>query len=220
MENKEDDQKDSVIRDKTDSFFFLLEHRDRSYVHLGDLFNLFLYVISRFGEEEGELDDVDLPFKNWEMLSKSYSGDSTLFEVGCFLYFLIDQWLRENRPKLLKSAFFDSLLTKFVQQFIKIFGHDNLRDYYKQRYSKYLEIAEEGGNIEDYFFYVKQLIYLTKDNSQPKEYDFEIMTIVPFTHLFWIRAQFFTWYECMVPQAYKTIETFVTQHDETEELPS
>jgi len=214
MENKENDQMDSVIRSEANIFFFLLKDGsyDISNLHFNSLFKLILYSISRFGIE-GELDNLNFPLKeDWKILHKSYSGDSTLFEVGCFLYFLIEQWFRGKKPEWYYERLFNYLLTKFVWKFNKIYKFGNSRDFYKQRYSKYLEIAEEGGNIEDYYFYLQQLIFLTKESTQLKEHDFERVNIVPFTHSFWIKAKFFAWYVGMVPQTYKFIEMFITQN--------
>ena len=171
------DQMESIIRDEANRFFLYLESGvyNKKFFSLDILFKMILYSISQFAREENEASDVLDDNGKYFFLSKeyrntfrkSYSGDSTLFEIGCFLYFLIDRWLRENKPKINKSVFFNALLNRFVKQFNKIFGHVNSRDLYKQRYSKYREVEEEGGKIEDYYFYVEQLIFRTENNAQP-----------------------------------------------------
>jgi len=215
MENKENDKIASVIRSEANIFFSLLEDGvyDINNLDFNSLFKIILYSTSRFGVEKGELDNLDFPLKEeWKILHKSYSGDSTLFEVGCFLYFLIDQWTHGKKPEWFYERLFNFLLTKFVHKFNKIYRFGNSRYLYKQRHSKYLEISEEQGKTEDYYFYLEQLIFLTKDNTQPEEHNFERVDIVPFTHSFWIRGNFFAWYEDMVPQTYKSIVMFITQN--------
>jgi len=206
---------DSVVRSEANVFFFLLGDgvHDIDNLDLNGLFKLILYSISRFGLEEGVLDNLDFPLReSLKILHKSYSGDSTLFEVGCFLYFLIKQWTNGKKPEWFYERLFNFLLNKFIHKYNKIYRVGNSRDLYKKRYSKYLEIAQEDGKIEDYYFYIEQLIYLTKDRTKPEEHDFERVDIVPFTHSFWIRANFFAWYEGMVPQTYKFIDMFITQN--------
>ena len=213
-------KRNSVIRDKAKRFHLYLEsgiYKNRAF-SFDMLFKIILFSISQFGMEEGELNDVlDDNFpgeEEWEIFQKSYSGDSTLFEVGCFLYFLIDQWLRKNKPKINVSSLFNTLLNDFVKQFNKIFGHVNSRDLYKQRYSKYREVEEEGGKIEDYYFYVEQLIFLTENNAQPKEHNFERITIFPFTCSLWIKINFFAWYKSVVPLMDESIKLFIKPYEE------
>ncbi len=225
MSKQNRDQMESIIRDEANRFLLYLESGvyNKKYFSFDILFKIILYSISQFVIEKSELSDVlddngkhFLSKENWKNFQKGYSGDSTLFEIGCFLYFLMDQWLRENKPKINASVFFNTLLNRFVKRFNKIFGHVNSRDLYKQRYSKYHEIAEapNDSNIEDYYFYVEQLVYLTEDNAQPKEHDFERITIVPFTHSFWIKVQFFAWYEGVVPTMYENIKLFIKPFEE------
>jgi hypothetical protein len=106
------------------------------------------------------------------------------------------------------------LLNGFIKRFNKIFGHVNSRDFYKQRYSKYRQIEEERGTIEDYYFYVEQPVYLTKDNAQPEKHDFGTIATVPFTHRFWIKIQFFAWYKSVVPIMYENIKLFMKPFEE------
>jgi hypothetical protein len=216
-------QINSVILDKANRFKLYLEsgiYNERG-PSFDILFKIILYSISQFITEESELSDgLDenskhlLSKENWEKFYKIYSGDSTLFEVGCFFYFLIDKWLREKKPNINVYGFFNPLLNDFVKQFNKIFRHINSRDFYKQRYSKYLQIEKEQGTIEDYFFYVQQLVYLTRDNIPPQEQDFEITYNVPFKHSLWIRINFFAWYESIVPNTIQTFNSYVKQVEE------
>jgi hypothetical protein len=212
-------QKNSVIRDKAKSFCFSLEsgYYDDKTFSFDMLFKSILVSISEFGAEEGEvknhLDNESLLTENWEILAKSFSGDSTLFEVGCFLYYLIDMWLRESNPKINVSTFFDTLLNKYVKLFNKIFEHIDSRDLYKQRYSKYRAVEEESGSFDDYYFWIEQLLFLTENNVQPKEHNFERITIVPFTYSLWIKTFFHAWYMGFVPVTFKSIQQFIKQYE-------
>lgn len=223
MAKKNRGQIESIIRDEANRFFLYLESGvyDKNHFSFDMLTKIILYSISQFVTEENELSDVlddkgkhFLSKENWENFRKNYSGDSTLFEIGCFLYFLIDQWLRENKPEINESIFFNHLLNGFIKRFNKIFGHVNSRDFYKQRYSKYREVEEERGAIEDYYFYVEQLVYLTEDNAQPEKHDFGTIATVPFTHKVWIKIQFFAWYKSVVPTMYENIKLFIKSFEE------
>jgi hypothetical protein len=215
-------QINSIIHDKAKRFKLYLESGvyNESGLSSDIPFKITVYSISQFISEESELSDVLdedskhlLSKENWEKFYKIYSGDSTLFEVGCFLFFLIDKWLRENKPNVNVYGLFNPLLNDFIKQFNNIFGHVNSRDFYKKRYSKYRQIEKEQGDMEDYYFYVQQLVYLTRDNAPPQENDFETTYIVPFTHSFWIRINFFAWYESIVPYTIKTLKSYIKQFE-------
>ena len=219
----EKDSEISIIRDKSKRFNLYLDSGIYNQNELTNdiLYKIILYSISLFGTEEhelnGTLDDEGnkLLFKeNWRNIYRSYSGDSTLFELGCFLYFLIDKWLRKNKPKINIEKFFSLLLNDFIKEFNKIFGHVNSRDFYKQRYSIYKEIKEEQDSIENYFFYIKQFIYLTRDNTFPKKYEIESITYnVPFTDLVWIRINFMAWYASCIPNIFNMLKLYLNQFD-------
>lgn len=63
------------------------------------LFGAMMYALSKFFAQEKITDDKkDDIRKIHKKTIKKYSGDSSLFEIGCYLFFRTDLWLFKNKP--------------------------------------------------------------------------------------------------------------------------
>jgi hypothetical protein len=64
----------------------------------------------------------------------------------------------------------------FIREFTKIFTEalriDNIADLFAERVDKYGELARNKEELQQYHFFLSQLISRTKDNTLPKSYDF------------------------------------------------
>lgn len=102
--------------------------------------------------------------------AKHYSGDETLFEIGCYLLFHLDSWLLSKKPHLHKKV-----STALTMGFLKLFGHalgtDNLAGIVRQRAKLYGELARTGADAKEFHFHLTQLALRTKDNTLPAGYD-------------------------------------------------
>lgn len=147
-------------------------------MNLENLFVAWMCSVRSFGEplpleENLESDTVDQVFNQMlKFVDKHYSGDSSLFEVGCYVYFRTDVWLCANWPK-----YRDEVCGSFRNQFNDLFSRAlNLRDVpdlFAERIETYVELAKESKDTERQHFYLSELIKRTKNNMLPKHYHFD-----------------------------------------------
>lgn len=140
--------------------------------------------------------------------SEHYSGDASLFELGCYMYFHLDLWLYQNRPHRRKEV-----STIFADGFIKLFTQAlksrDIQALFDQRVSKYEELARTGVDGKTYHFHLEQLILRTRDNKLPESYDFEhapVVIIDAFEHMGLI-IELASWEKGMIPVLLKSVET-------------
>ena len=138
---------------------------------LDDLFGAMMFGLSVFGKNDprrntsSELRGLGLD------VCKHYSGDSTLFELGCYMYFQINLWLCKNEPKR-REEICSAFAQKFIRLFTEALRSTNLSAIVKQRILGYQELAKSRSNDEGCRYHLSQLILRTKDNNPPTLYDF------------------------------------------------
>jgi len=127
---------------------------------LSVLSNDILYVLTKFCVSK----DKELP-------NKSYSGDTTLFELGCYLYFLVDLWHVRNGKKEYQNEVVSYLMDEFIKTFSIILDPQYANMILQNRLDVYSKFANKDSFIEDALFYLEELILRTGDNEAPAQVD-------------------------------------------------
>ena len=167
-----------------------------------NLFTGMMYILATFGKPDPrrktspELLDV----------AEHFSGDASLFELGCYIYFRVDMWFFANKPHL-RERISRTFVREFVRLFSRALGVENLQPIFTERVSKYRELARKGEDIERYHFYLSQLISRTKDNPLPEHYDWDHAPLnLKFFEDAGIKLELLTWEQAMMPALIESLK--------------
>ena len=105
-----------------------------------------------------------------------YSGDSSLFEIGCYVCFNIDLWLFQNKLEY-RDFFSESFYNQFVDLFSQAIKTNNIREILCERLGKYEAMVRAGEPVENYRHLLFELIKRTRDNTPPEHCDYERLPI-------------------------------------------
>jgi hypothetical protein len=138
-----------------------------------------------------------------------YSGDATLFELGCYMYFRLDLWLYQHKPNRRKeiSVIF---VDRFIELFTQALSIKDIPALFEQRISQYGELARTGADGETYHFHLDQIVLRTRDNQPPESYDFKhegVVIIDAFEHM-GLKIALAGWEIGMIPALLKSIEKY------------
>lgn len=142
------------------------------------LFGAMIYALSTYFTKENNLNDKnDHMRKLHKKTFKKYSGDSSLFEIGCYLFFRTDLWLFRNEPE-----YRESLSSLFAKKFNGLFSEalkiNNVAELLDERIKKYGEMIRKGKKIDQYHHFLAELIKRTGDDTLPTHYGFENSPII------------------------------------------
>lgn len=194
-------------KDEQDSASYVrawAKRRGRELRHSYDLTpeNLFaatMSVLSTFGMKQPRR-KIPRNLKGLGIDATEHFGtDAALFEVGCYLYFRLDLWLFRNKPHLREE-----ISTVFVREFDRLFtealGINTVSKLFAHRVEKYAELVRSGAKINDYHFYLSQLILRTKDGTPPDAYDFDHEPLnLNAVEDMGVKMELLTWEETMIP---------------------
>ena len=177
-----------------------------------NLFAAMMLFLLPFGEKDLEDKPQSLPFwKNfWKNIdaSEHYSGDATLFELGCYMYFRLDLWLYQHKPHR-REEFSRAFADRFIELFTQALRSRDIPALFNQRISQYAELARTDADGEKYHFHLDQLILRTKDNKLPESYDFKhdgVVIIDAFEHM-GLKLALAAWEKGMIPALLKSVES-------------
>jgi len=198
----------SYIREWTELKRKELEQSDD--INLENLFAGLMYGVVSFGKDDPRRKkDEKLQALGLD-ITKHYSGDASLFELGCYLYFRVDVWLFKNKPNLREK-----ISTTFIREYNKLFaealGLRDLSERFAERIDKYGELIRKGEDIERYHFYLAQLILKTKDNAPPQKYDFDRMPLsLSFFEDTGVKMELISWEKAMIPVILESLNKYCT----------
>jgi len=115
-----------------------------------------LYLLTKF--------DVS---KDHEPPKKCYSGDASLFELGCYLYFLVDLWHFRSGKKEFRNDVVNYLMDEFIKAFSMVFEPNYSNKILQNRIDLYSKFANKESFVEDSLFYLEELVLRTGDNKTP-----------------------------------------------------
>ena len=140
-------------------------------------------------------------------LMKPYASDATLFELGCYMFFLIDLWLFQNRLDL-----YQGISAVFREEFVDLFAWalqiTSVKDLFEERFSKYADIAESGAEPQELRDYLYELVLETNENQEPEHHDVddEPFILVGALEEFALRTKLKTWETVMLPTILESLE--------------
>ena len=129
------------------------------------LFAFFVYLISRFGKEWENLVEPDKSVDN------PYSGDSSIFEIGCYVYTNLDLWLFSNKPEM-REQLSEHINQQFVDLFSEALPIENVQKLFIERVEKYGELFRND-DFKTISLYRTELVKRTKNNTPPQKADFD-----------------------------------------------
>ena len=138
-----------------------------------DLSVLTIYGITRFALPATRTRQAGFVDK----IKPAYSNDSSLFELGCYVYFRIDLWHVQNKCDKFRKDALDFCLDEFVSVFEDALGFDYANEIIQNRLDLYGQLIREGDS-DRINFYLLQLLIRTKNNTLPELHDFDNYTIV------------------------------------------
>ena len=149
------------------------DQKDQSIIKV--LSNSIIYALSRFCSSSNHLDlkDKDGPLneKKIKKVLAAYSGDATLFEMGCYLYFHIDLWhVQNDKDKYREGVVHRYLFKKFLEIFEDSLRIKNSHLILENRLDLYGDLIRNKS--ERIQFYLLQLVIRTSSNTLPVVHDF------------------------------------------------
>ena len=174
------------------------------------LFAGFVYLISRFGKKWQSLGEPDKSADN------PYSGDSSIFEIGCYVYTNLDLWLFSNKPEM-REQLSEHINQQFVDLFSEALPIENVQKLFIERVEKYGEFFRNDEDIEIIHSYLTELIRRTKYDTPPKRADFDNFKLSIDGGLFdeiSLKTNLMTFLASMLPAMIEIMENYVSAKEE------
>lgn len=185
------------------------------------LSNAIIYGLSNFCNPEKssmkkEREEDSLNRARKSVLTK-YSGDTSLFEIGCYLYFRIDLWHYRNKVQKHREKIVNYLIAQFLLVFNYLLSGyiENDEEILQNRLDLYSRLVRESKNREELqnriTFYLTQLIIRTKNNTRPKVYNFTEgfpLVILDVFEEIYLRLEITSFEIGMIPSCLETIDNF------------
>ena len=146
----------------------------------------------------------------------TFSNDSALFELGCYVFFLNDLWLLGHRPEI-RTRVSGGLLGSFVALFtyaLERYKPDDLAALVHERLNMYAALSRPEVGAEKCSYHLFQLILRTKEDRKPRHYDFNSDPFVPGSY-FWqgldfgLSTQLMDWQAAFLPVTLSTMQKAV-----------
>ncbi len=182
--------------------------KNKTTLEPSDLFAALMYSLAFFGKKDSRR-KIDPQLKQAGLdTTEHYSGDASLFELGCYLYFRVDLWLFKKKSNL-RDKLSKLLAKNFCILFSKALNNVDVGKLFNERINKYGEMIRNGEDVERYHFYLSQLILRTKDNNSPQGYNFksEPLTLDFFGNLA-IKTELIAWEKSVFPAIIQAVENY------------
>jgi len=171
------------------------------------LSNDILYLLTKFSVK-----------KNQGFPKECYSGDMTLFELGCYLYFLVDFWHFRNGKKEYRDEVVNYLMDDFIKAFSIILDPKYANVILQNRVDVYSKFTNKNSFMEDSLCYLEELILRTGNNRPPAQIDnnnFGAITL-GVTETFPVRISIQEFLARFIPLMYGRLKEFYKSIEEDE----
>lgn len=151
-----------------------IENKDQSV--LRTLSNAIIYGLSGFSNPLKSVEEQTYCDKINNNIQTMYSGDSSLFEIGCYLYFCIDLWHVRNDKEIFRDKIvYGYLIRSFLELIEATLNIKNSHEIFQNRLKLYGDLARtKPYRIR---FYLTQLVSRTCNNTLPIVHNFDTFTI-------------------------------------------
>lgn len=192
------------------------ERRERDMRHsdtldLEALFAAMMYCLTSFpGREYDKRRPSDWVSELHRDVYRKYSGDASLFEVGCYLYIRTDLWLFDNRREY-RDEISSFLARRFCRLLTDALRTNSVPPLFDQRIEMYAELVRKGELERASSFYLPQLVLRTAENALPKAYRFgsEPVLIVGIDEAFFLNVGIVAFEQAMVPAFLESLGDFI-----------
>jgi len=125
-----------------------------------DVYALFVGLIHtsvQWGKQDIEMQDA-----GHEKVSKDYLGDSTIFEIACYTYYRLENWLVKNYPEF-KTEITLPVSKWTIEKFYTTLYVDEqlVSQLFKEQLERYSATKDTGNDLEE----LKQRILMTKGDK-------------------------------------------------------
>lgn len=173
------------------------------------LFGSMIYALSTFArckDLENKNDDMA---KLYRETIEEYSGDSTLFEIGCYFYYRVDLWIFKHKPKF-RDNLSSILIARFIDLFTQALKIKNIEKLINERMTKYGEMIRKGEKIERYHDLLIDLVKRTKENTPPQHFNFKKspFLIIGVLDEYFLRTELIGFEKYIIVSFFKTLENY------------
>lgn len=194
------------------------------------LFDALIYILASFNKLFTISQAADQ--KQVKRGQQKYTGDTPLFELGCYLFFQIDVWCFQNHYRKWRKNILPLLTRRFLLLFENALHTKHLESVFENRLHLYARAIQgklvpqsltgQTNNDQDELpktinFYLTQLILKTANNTLPKIYKFnekEDYFLVPLStniiDIFLVGSAVLNWETHMFPVCLETISSFMS----------
>lgn len=105
-----------------------------------------------------------------EQAAKHYLGDATIFEITCYTYYRLENWLVKNHPEH-KNEITLPISKWIIEKFYTTLYVDEQRvsQLFKEQLDRYTNMGGAGKSLEEFHFELEQRILLTKGDKFDKK---------------------------------------------------
>ena len=136
-----------------------------------------------------------------------FSSDAGLFELGCYVYFRLDVWLYQNKPRLRKA-----IAVSFAQQFNSLFStalETDISKLFDERIAKYEELLKTGTGLKEYHSYLSHLISRAEGGKLSATCDFTNEPIkLDGMSSFLIHSEWLNFEKTMIPAFIESVQNY------------
>lgn len=207
----------SYVRSWAEKRKYELRHSDD--ISSDNLFAALMYGLSSFGKTDLKMNKSSDLKKFGMDASEHFSGDGSLFELGCYMFFRIDLWLFKNEPTR-REALSTSFANNFIALFSQALDSKQILKIFDKRMSDYGKLVRNGADADRYHYHLSQLILWTKDNQPPEDYDFDSSPVM-ITGIFedmGLKIELATWEKGMLPVMIESLKNLLGYDKEKETL--
>jgi hypothetical protein len=189
-------------------------HKNNRQVSFDLIFDAVILSVSHFGEFlKNTFEHDDVPPNREKFRNKPFAGDSSLFEIACYSFSLIDYWFLNNRNESRNNfcgRFYSELITLFADFLDEEKSY--IKDLINERYSKYSEMLKNDEDIKAFHVLLVELLMRTKYNSPLKRAvfdDFETLETGFFCDYPAMIIAISSFEKNMIPAMIESIENFL-----------
>jgi tetratricopeptide (TPR) repeat protein len=134
-----------------------------------DVYSIFVGLIHtaiQCGKYSIEEQDVQLL-----QVSKQYLGDATIFEIACYTYFRLENWLVKNQPEINHDEIALPVSKWIVEKFSLIFYLEEewVSKLFTEQLNRYKTMAGAEKGLEEFHHELEQRILMTKGDKFDKK---------------------------------------------------
>lgn len=134
-----------------------------------DVYALFLGLIHaavQCGKHSAEEQD-----EQQEQVARQYLGDATIFEIACYTYYRLEDWIAKNQPELV-SEIAIPISNWIVERFSVTFyvEEQQINQLFEERLERYKTMTACGNGLGESQLELEQRILMTKGDKFNKTY--------------------------------------------------